>query len=102
MFEEYQVVLVHSCPEEGSENMRFNVNVASPPWPALKDITSRSFVSMYRSLFMPFPLLCVVHLPVFLSFSVSLLVPCALSGVAKRARCYFFSVFVLHKILNFI
>ena len=31
LFEEYQVVFVHPCPEEGSENMQFIVNVASPP-----------------------------------------------------------------------
>ena len=29
MFEEYQVVFVLPCPEEGSENMRFIVYVAS-------------------------------------------------------------------------
>ena len=33
-----------------------------------------------------FPLLCVVHLPVFLSFSVSLLVSYAVSGALKSAR----------------
>ena len=32
MFEEYQVVFVHPCSEEGSENnMRFIVNVPSQP-----------------------------------------------------------------------
>ena len=30
VFEEYQVVFVHHCPEEGSENMRFTVNIANP------------------------------------------------------------------------
>ena len=34
------------------------------------------------------PLLCVVHLLVFLSFSVSVLVSCAVSGIAKRARFF--------------
>ena len=44
MFEEYQVNFVHPCSEEGSENIRFIVNVTSPSLLALKDITSRSFV----------------------------------------------------------
>ena len=30
MFEEYQVVFLHPCPEESSENMRFIVKVAGP------------------------------------------------------------------------
>ena len=35
MFEDYQEVFVHSCPEQGSENMQFIVNVASPPLTSL-------------------------------------------------------------------
>ena len=31
MFEEYHVVFVLLCPQEGSENMRFIINVASSP-----------------------------------------------------------------------
>ena len=42
-----------------------------------------------------FPLLCVVHLPVFLSFSVSLLVSYEVSDVAKRARCFLKSAKVI-------
>ena len=87
------MAFVHPCPEEGSENMRFIANVASSPPAALKDISSRSFVPIYRYPFTPFPLFCVVNLPVFLSFSVSLLVSCTVSGVAKRAKYFFFYIF---------
>ena len=101
MFEEYQVVFVHPCPEEGSENMRFIVRVEVHPRPALKDITSRLFVPMYHSTIKTFPLLCVVPPQVFLPFSVSLLVSCAASGIAKCARCYF-SILALHKIFIYL
>ena len=68
--------------------MRFIINVASPPRPVFKDITSRSCVPMYHETFSPFPLLCVVHLTVFLLFSVSLLVSCTVRGVARYAGCF--------------
>ena len=48
-----------------------------------------------KKAFMPFSQLCVVHLPVFLMFSVYLLVSCAVSGVAKHARFFLKSVKVI-------
>ena len=55
--------------------MRIIVNVAIPPTPAFKDITNRSFVPRYLLLTIhAFSIALVVHLPAFLSFSVSLLV----------------------------
>ena len=77
------VVFVHLFPEEGSENMRFIVNVS--PFPA-------SFVGHHQQAICPYvPLtihafstaLCGAY-TVFLSFSVSLLVSCAVSAVAER------------------
>ena len=43
-----QVVFIHPLSRNGSNNMRFIVNVASPPRSALKDISSRSFAPMCR------------------------------------------------------
>ena len=46
VFEEYKVVFVHPCPEEGSVNMRLMLQIH--PRPSFKDIISRSLVPMYR------------------------------------------------------
>ena len=68
--------------------MRFIVNVASPS-PASFPGHQWQVICPYVPLTIHvFPLLCVVRLPMFLLFSVSLLESCAVSGVAKRARCF--------------
>ena len=85
-----QVIFVHPCPEEGSENMQFIVNVASPPSASSQGFKLTGNLS-----------LCIFNHSRFynafcgasstVSFvPVSLLVYCELSGVANHARCYFF------------
>ena len=77
---------MHPCPEKGNENMRLLLMLQVNPRLALKDhYVICSYVTLTIS---HFALLCVVHLPVFLSFSVSLLVSCTVSGVEKRAGCF--------------
>ena len=70
------------CPDEGIENMRFIVKVESST-PA--SFQGYPYVPLTAA---PFPLLCVMHLPVFLSFSLSLLVSCEVSGVEKLVRWF--------------
>ena len=84
VFEEY--VFVHLVRERIVKICSSMLMLQVHPRPAFKDI-SRSFVVCIIN-HSPFPLLCVVHLPVFFSFSMSLFVSCTVSGVAKRARCF--------------
>ena len=68
--------------------MRFIFNVACPPPTSFQGHHSGHFCPYVPLTIQPFSLLCVVHLPVFLSFSVSLLESFAVSSVAKRASCF--------------
>ena len=84
LFEEYQVVFVHPCPEEGSENMRFIVNVASPP--------SASSQRHHKQVICPYvPLtsaaLCGASTSVSFVLSEFTCVLC-LGGVAKHVKCF--------------
>ena len=87
MFEEYQVLLVHPCPEEGNENIRFIVNVVSS-LPASSQGNPLQVICLYASLIIHvfFTALCGASTSV--SFILSEFVSCAVRGVAKRAGCF--------------
>ena len=72
------------------------------PRPAFKDITSRSFVPIYRLPIHAFSTaLCGASASVY--FVLIDFVSCAVRGVAKREKCFlFFLTLAFHKILNFI
>ena len=69
------------CPEEGSKIMRFIVNVASPARQVTCPYVPLSIHAFSTAM-------CGASTSVFFSFSVSLLVSCAVSSVAKLARCF--------------
>ena len=89
MFKEYQVVFVQPYPEEGSENTRFIVSVASAPpgsspghhWQVICPYVPLTIHAFFTALFGA-------------STSVSFVLSeftCSKGCCKKRAMCYFFN-----------
>ena len=69
-FEEYQVIFLYALVQKRIVKIWGSLLMLQVhPQSALKDITNRTLVPMHRQPFTPFPQFCVVHLPIFLSFS---------------------------------